>query len=54
MSVLPLVDLTLVLGSEEVSMRKSEAFLAWGVRNGMVCMSSWMFGELQVIRYCYR
>ena len=40
-SVLPLVDLTMVLGSEEVSMRKSEAFLAWGERNGVACTSSW-------------
>ena len=40
-SVLHLVDLTMVLGLEEVSMRKSEAFLAWGERKGVVCTSSW-------------
>ena len=31
----------MVLGSEEVSMRKSEAFLARGERNGVACTSSW-------------
>ena len=39
--MLPLVDLTMVLGSEEVSMRKSESFLARGERNGVACTSSW-------------
>ena len=40
-SVLPLFRLTMVLGSEEVSMRKSEPFLTWGERNGVACTSSW-------------
>lgn len=39
-SVPPVIDPIMVQGSEEVSMRKSEVFLAWDKRNGMACTSS--------------